>query len=91
MALHMIKLCVGVAKVETVHSFVNQLVGAITFGIFTPMSIKVTCAGRGRAQGPEVQPDVRVGAGADEATVRAAMEAAADRAVSLKRPVFVQF
>ncbi len=34
----------GVAKVETQLSFVNMLVGGITLGIFTPMSIKATCA-----------------------------------------------
>ncbi|HMU60273.1 MAG TPA: hypothetical protein PKA66_00710 [Gemmatimonadales bacterium] len=34
----------GVAKVETQISFVNGLVGALTLGIYTPMSIKVTCA-----------------------------------------------
>ncbi|QXD16354.1 Bor family protein [Rhodocaloribacter litoris] len=36
----------GVARVETQLSFVNQLVGAITFGIYTPMHIRVTCAAR---------------------------------------------
>jgi putative copper export protein len=34
----------GVAKVETQHSFVNQLVGFLTLGIYTPMDIKVTCS-----------------------------------------------
>jgi hypothetical protein len=34
----------GVAKVETQHTFVNQLVGLLTLGIYTPMQIKVTCA-----------------------------------------------
>lgn len=34
----------GVAMVETQLSFVNGLVGSITFGIYTPMNIKVTCA-----------------------------------------------
>ena len=34
----------GVSKVETVHSFVEGLVAAITFNIFTPMTIKITCA-----------------------------------------------
>jgi hypothetical protein len=34
----------GVAKVETQHTFVNQLVGFLTLGIYTPMQIKVTCA-----------------------------------------------
>jgi hypothetical protein len=34
----------GVAKVETQQSFVNQLVGLLTFGIYTPMDIRATCA-----------------------------------------------
>ncbi len=34
----------GVAKVETQLSFANQLVSALTGGIYTPMEIKVTCA-----------------------------------------------
>ena len=33
----------GVALVETQHSFANQLVGVLTLGIFTPMTIVVTC------------------------------------------------
>ncbi len=35
----------GVAKVETQISFLNGLVALITFAIYTPMSIQVTCAG----------------------------------------------
>jgi hypothetical protein len=34
----------GVSRVETQHSFLNALVGGITFGIYTPMQINVTCA-----------------------------------------------
>lgn len=34
----------GVSKVETQLSFLNQLVAFITFEIYTPMNIKVTCA-----------------------------------------------
>lgn len=34
----------GVAKVETRLSFMNQVVSIITLGIYTPMSIRVTCA-----------------------------------------------
>jgi Bor protein len=34
----------GPAKVETQHTFVNQLVGFLTLGIYTPMQIRVTCA-----------------------------------------------
>ena len=36
----------GVSKVETQHSFLNGLVAGLTFGIYTPISIKVTCAVR---------------------------------------------
>ena len=34
----------GVARVETQLSFLNQLVNLLTFGIYTPMEIVVTCA-----------------------------------------------
>ena len=34
----------GVAKVETQLSFLNQLVGIVTLGIYTPMDIRATCA-----------------------------------------------
>jgi hypothetical protein len=34
----------GVAKVSTQLSFANQLVTALTGGIYTPMEITVTCA-----------------------------------------------
>jgi hypothetical protein len=34
----------GVAQVETQHSFLNGLAAAITFGIYTPLQINVTCA-----------------------------------------------
>jgi hypothetical protein len=37
----------GPARIETQLSFVNQLVSWLTLGIYTPMSIKVTCAGGG--------------------------------------------
>ena len=34
----------GVARVDTQLSFLNQLVGALTLGIYTPMDVRVTCA-----------------------------------------------
>ena len=34
----------GVARVETHLSFTNQLVNILTIGIYTPMTIVVTCA-----------------------------------------------
>jgi hypothetical protein len=39
----------GVARVETRISFLNGLVGVLTFQIFTPMEITVTC-GRGEQE-----------------------------------------
>ncbi len=38
------KCASGVSKVETQLSFVNMLVGWLTSYIYTPMTIKVTCA-----------------------------------------------
>ena len=34
----------GIAKVETQLSFLNQVVHLLTFSIYTPMDIRVTCA-----------------------------------------------
>lgn len=34
----------GVAKVETQHSFLNMLAAGITWGLYTPMTITVSCA-----------------------------------------------
>jgi hypothetical protein len=34
----------GVATVETRLSFLNQLVGGLTLGIYTPMHVRITCA-----------------------------------------------
>jgi len=42
----------GVAKVETVHSFLNSLVGIVTIAIYTPMTIEVTCSASGNAPAP---------------------------------------
>lgn len=37
----------GVSKVETLHSFLNSLVGSLTLGIYTPMTLMITCASGG--------------------------------------------
>ena len=81
----------GVAKVETWLSFPNQLVGFLTLGIYTPMHIKVTCAGSQAALEPTPAPDLVVSEGADDEEIIQAMQAAAEQAVQLGRPVFVQF
>ena len=45
-ALDATRMCEGrkAARVETQHTFLNQLVAALTGGIYTPMTIEVTCA-----------------------------------------------
>lgn len=45
----------GVSKVDTQMSFVNGLVNALTFGIVTPMDIRVVCAERRSASAPTVE------------------------------------
>jgi len=77
----------GVARVETQLSFLNGLVGALTFGIYTPMNILVTCASAATASAPDLLvPD---GAAPDE--IVRVMTEAAERAVALHRGVIVQF
>jgi sugar lactone lactonase YvrE len=45
----------GVARVESQHSFLNSLVAGLTFSIFTPMQIDVTCA-QGASPAPAPTP-----------------------------------
>ena len=72
----------GVAVVETQQSFLNGLVAALTFGIFTPMSINVTCAASGRSEAPAIR---------SQGDAVKAIGAAADRARETNAPVFVKF
>lgn len=66
----------GVARVETQLSFVNMLVGGLTFGIYTPMHIKVTCAVGGGALGPEAGTVIRAAADTPDARAEALTKAA---------------
>jgi len=80
----------GVAKVETQLSFLNQLVGFLTLGIYTPMSIKVTCAAVKSADAAPAAVDVVVSQVQGERAIESAFAAAATRAVATQRPVFVE-
>ncbi len=67
----------GVARVETKLSFVNMLASMITFSLYTPMSVSVTCA----ASSAELPNDARfidlaAEMEADEAILKAVEEAA---------------
>ena len=79
----------GVAIVETKLSFVNQLVGALTGGIYTPMHIRVTCAA---TQSTSVEtPEVEIVVVEEHASVVEAFESAADEAAASGAPVVVRF
>ena len=83
----------GVAVVETKLSFVNQLVGWLTMGIYTPMHIKVTCAS-GRRMGylEEMRdPQLSIPAGASDEEIVQVFEQAAKRAAETQQAVYVQF
>ncbi len=66
----------GVARVETEQTFLNGLVGILTFGIYTPIHIKVTCASGGSAS-LESEGAVEVEAGASPEEIREALSEAA--------------
>ena len=80
----------GVAKVETQLSFLNQLVGALTWGIYTPMQIVVTCAEGAQGSLIAPQPEIQVAFNASTDDVREAFIKAADAAVQSGRPVYVR-
>jgi hypothetical protein len=80
----------GVARVETIHTFVEGLVAAITFGIFTPMSYVVTCASGGSSALP-TERVINVAEGASAEAQTAAIEQAARQAAETGEAVFVRF
>lgn len=83
----------GVAKVETELSFVNQLVGFLTLGIYTPMHIQVTCAAAAAASiglKPEA-PELAIHTGADGPTVQDRFAEAAVMAAERHQTVLVKF
>ena len=81
----------GVAKVETQQTFLNGLVGAITFGLYTPQSATITCAA-GRSGALNLSGERVVAAANDTPEARvAAVNAAAAEALRTDKPVFVKF
>jgi hypothetical protein len=75
----------GVAYASTRMTFANGLVGGLTFGIFTPHEVKITCASRGALlPGTET---VRVATEATPAAVHEAVGRAAFQAFTTGRSV----
>lgn len=81
----------GVAVVETQLSFVNQLVGFLTLGIYTPMEIKVTCAAKSSGSIDREIPDFVIEDGATVGQIQKVYMKAADLAVATGKPVYVGY
>jgi len=79
----------GVSIVETQLSFVNQLVGFLTFWIYTPMQIVVTCAEKPSASLFRPGTEMTVSMSASQEEVIAVFSRAADAAVRTGQSVAV--
>jgi hypothetical protein len=75
----------GVSRVMTQQSFLNMLVTGITFNLYSPMTIMVTCAEGGAMSDNVIRSESR----SDE-HVKAALQEAAERSQSIEAPVYVQ-
>ena len=80
----------GVAKVETQHTFVNQLVGLLTLGIYTPMQIRVTCAAGSSASADSSSVHV-VATDTSSAAREEALATAVTQAAATKKSVYLEF
>ena len=80
----------GVSKVETQLSFVNQLVNFLTLGIYTPMSIKVTCATGSHAAIPAGASHIELGANPTVQDLQGALVRAAALSARNGAPVYIQ-
>jgi Bor protein len=82
----------GIARVETQLSFLNQLVGILTIGIYTPMSIVVTCAEGSAGEDVDgLEGAVEVNSDASLEVKQAAIYEAAIQSADSGAPVYVRF
>lgn len=82
----------GVARVETRLSFLNMVATALTFNLYSPMSIEVTCATGGSASAAQEEtPEVTVAAAADDEAIQAAFQEAIQQSSERQQPVHVRF
>jgi len=80
----------GVAKVETRHSFLNMIAQMITFSLYSPMEITVTCASANADLNSESN-TLELAKNSDETVVKSTFEQAAKAAASSQKPVYVTF
>lgn len=80
----------GVAKVETRHSFLNLVAQMITFSLYSPMEITVTCASASADMNIEGN-TLELAKNSEEAVIKSTFEKAAEQAVDRQSPVYVTF
>ena len=81
----------GGARVETRLGFLNQVVGVLTLGIYTPMDVKVTCALAPRAEGGQAPTGFAIEEGATSGEMLAVFARAAEESRRLAQPALVRF
>ncbi len=81
----------GVARVETQQSFVNGLVGLLTLGIYTPMTIMVTCAGSDTDMDEAERSQLMIKEGANLEEKQRAIRDAAELSAKEGQPVLIKF
>ncbi len=79
----------GVAKVVTQLSFLNQLAGALTMGIYTPMTIQVTCAQASETSLVDPKDAFAVSEDASSKEFRNVFMMAAEKAAKSENEIFV--
>ena len=73
-------------------SFLNGLAGALTWGIYTPITVIVTCAADDMSSAAvDSASVVTVPYGSDYEEIMDAFGQAADKAVAAEQPAYVQF
>ena len=81
----------GVARVDTERSFLNQLVSILTIGIYTPMSIIVTCAADPSDEDAAGQAILQIDRDASMEQKQFVFERAAALSAELGAAVYVRF
>lgn len=80
----------GVAKVETRHSFLNMLAQFITFSLYSPMEITVTCASAS-ADISEGNQSLELAQNSSKEIVQDTYNEAVSMSAKTAKPVYIQF
>ncbi len=81
----------GVARVETRHSFLNLVAQFVTFSIYSPMEITVTCAANPRADLDPASRTLEVPKNSESEIVLGAFNEAIKLSAESNQPVYISF